>query len=327
MQNSYILFIIIAISSFVITAVLESRLIPMLKRKAAQPIYLEGPRWHQSKDGTPTMGGLAFLIAILITLSVGALFLFIYGEDESALSLILCLLFALSNALIGLVDDMTKLRHKHNKGLSAIQKLVFQSLAAILFLLSRAFFLPQAQILKFGFGEVDFGIIYYPIAFLMLIATVNSANLTDGVDGLASSVAFAIGVAFMYISKDSSGEVFLISSAIIGATSAFLIFNLHPARIFMGDTGSLLLGALVSAGAVALGNPLLIIFLGGVYLIEALSVIIQVIFFKLTGKRVFKMAPLHHHLEQCGFSENTICIIAILLTLILSVPAAMMYLP
>lgn len=326
MQNSYITFMIIAILTFSITAFLEAKLIPILKKKAAQPIYLEGPGWHQSKHGTPTMGGLAFLIAIMASLALGAMILFIYGKDNSSLSLLLCALYALSNALIGLIDDLSKIRHKQNKGLSPMEKLLMQSLAAVLFLVARSFLLSGTEILKFGFGEVDLGAFYYPIAFIMLLATVNSANLTDGIDGLASSVAFAISIALMYISKDQGEEAFLISSAIIGATTAFLIFNLHPARIFMGDTGSLLLGALISASAITLGNPLIIIFLGGVYLIEALSVIIQVVFFKLTGKRVFKMAPIHHHLEQCGLTENTICIIAILATLILSIPAVMLYL-
>jgi phospho-N-acetylmuramoyl-pentapeptide-transferase len=326
-MNNYLLFLIIIISTFSLTVIAERKLIPVLKRGAPQPIYLDGPRWHQSKNGTPTMGGLAFLIAITVSLAAGAVLLLLIGNDKASISLALSLLYAILNTVIGIIDDLTKLRRKHNAGLSAKQKLLFQAFSAILFLAARALIIGETETVIFAFGRVDLGLIYYPIAFIMLIATVNSANLTDGVDGLASSVAFAIAIALAYISHNTNVEVFLISAAVIGATTAFLIFNLHPARIFMGDTGSLLLGALVGASAVSLRNPFLTLLLGGVYLIEALSVLIQVASFKLTGKRVFKMAPLHHHLEQSGMSENAICIIAVLVTLILSLPAAMMYLP
>ena len=154
----------------------------------------------------------------------------------------------------------------------------------------------------------------------------NCANLTDGIDGLASGVAFAIGVSLFYISYNLCYEVCFIAGAIMGGASAFLIFNLHPAKIFMGDTGSLFFGALIASAAIAMGNPLIIIFIGGIYVIEGLSVIIQVIVFKLTGKRVFKMSPVHHHFERCGWSENKICIAAIILTFIFSVPAFIVYL-
>ena len=326
MENNHLVFILVAIITFGLTAGILVKLIPILKRKASQPIYLDGPEWHASKSGTPTMGGLAFLIAITVALLGSVLFLALDGFEKPATSLLLCLGFTILNALIGLIDDLTKIRRKENAGLSPLQKLGLQSISAILLLIGRAYLIGGCEEIVFGFGSVDFGSIYYPLAFIMLIATVNSANLTDGVDGLASSVAFAIATSLMYLSLNTSPEVFLISSATIGATVAFLIFNLHPAKIFMGDTGSLLLGALVSSSAIALGNPLIIIFLGGVYLIEAISVIMQVVVFKVTGKRVFKMAPLHHHLERSGLSEMTICIVAILATFVLSIPAMMMYL-
>ena len=155
----------------------------------------------------------------------------------------------------------------------------------------------------------------------------NSTNLTDGIDGLSSSVAFGIGVSLFYISAALSPETSVIASIIIGATVGFLVFNIHPAKIFMGDTGSLFLGAIVTACAFNLGNPLLIIFIAGVYVIEGFSVVLQVSYYKLTHKRIFKMAPLHHHLEKCGWSENKICIAGILLTFILSLPAYIFYLP
>ena len=166
-----------------------------------------------------------------------------------------------------------------------------------------------------------------PLGTVILLGITNCANLTDGIDGLASGVGFAVGISLFYISCALCKEVSFISASIIGATAGFLVFNLHPAKIFMGDTGSLFLGALGASSAFALGNPLVIIFIGGIYCLEGLSVIIQVAVFKLTKKRVFRMAPLHHHLEKVGWSENRICIVAIILTFIFSIPAFVFYLP
>ena len=160
-----------------------------------------------------------------------------------------------------------------------------------------------------------------------MLGLVNSANLTDGIDGLASSVAFSIGVSLFYISAALSMETAIISSAIIGASIGFLLFNIHPARIFMGDTGSLFFGALVASCAFTLKNPILMLFIAGVYVVEGISVVLQVSYYKLTHKRFFKMAPLHHHLEKCGFTENRICITAIMTTFIVSIPAYIFYLP
>ena len=163
------------------------------------------------------------------------------------------------------------------------------------------------------------------MSLIILVGITNFANLSDGVDGLASSIAFAAGVGLYFISARYFHEAGFISSAIIGATVAFLIFNLHPAKIFMGDTGSLLLGSLVVSSVFSLGNPILILFLGIVYIIEGLSVTLQVAYFKLTKKRLFKMAPFHHHLEKSGWSENKICVSAIIFTLLFSIPAFMLF--
>ena len=313
--------------SFLFTLLIEKILIPALSKKAEQPIYTDGPKWHLSKKGTPTMGGLAFVLSITFSLLLGAIILFFTNDLNSVLSLVICQLFALINALVGIIDDYKKLKKKENKGLSAKEKIILQLIFAILFLIARYYLLSDTTSISFSFGEINLGLLYYPISIIILLGIINCANLTDGIDGLASSVAFSIGVSLLYISSALSTEASLISSAIIGAAVGFLIFNLHPAKIFMGDTGSLYFGALIASCAFSLKNPLLIIFIAGVYILEGCSVIIQVIVYKLTKKRVFKMAPIHHHLEKIGWSENKICIVAILLTFIFSIPVYMFYLP
>jgi len=326
-DNDFPLYAICFFTTLLFTVIAERLLIPFLKKRAAQPIYEEGPAWHLTKSGTPTMGGLAFFVASLLSLSLGSIYLFLSGKSEYATSLLLCLAYAAFNALIGIADDAKKLLKKQNAGLSPKQKLLFQGISAALFLLARYWLLGDRGIISFSFGEFDLGFLYYPLAFFVLLGITNCANLTDGIDGLASSVGFAVAVSLFYISCALSSDVAFIASAIMGATVGFLIFNLNPAKIFMGDTGSLFLGALGAASAIALGNPLLIVFVGGVYVIEGISVILQVLHFKRTGRRLFKMAPLHHHLEKCGWGENRICIVGIIATFLMSVPAFVLYLP
>ena len=301
-----------------VTVVLEAKLIPRLKRSAAQPIYEEGPRWHLRKSGTPTMGGIGFAAPILLIGGISSAILFVLGEGYFAISLILTLGYAAINALIGVIDDTAKIRKQENAGLSPLQKLILQGGAAALFMMLRSSLLGEGTTVNFSFGSFDLGILYYPVVFIMLLGTVNCANLTDGIDGLASGVALAIFVTLATLSVGSNTEVFILAALVCGAMIGFLTFNLNPARIFMGDTGSLFLGALAASGCIALGNPFIILSAGCVYLLEGLSVIIQVSVFKLTGKRAFKMAPLHHHLEKCGWTENTIVIGAIILTLTVS---------
>ena len=326
-DSNFPLYASIFTSTFLISVLLLRFLIPLLQKSGKQPIYEGGPKWHMSKSGTPTMGGLAFLLGITISLLSAAFIMLAMKEDEGAISLLLCLGFAVLNSLVGIFDDLKKLKRKQNDGLKPYEKLLMQGVIAVLFLIMRYFFLNANTVLSFSFGEIDIGLIYYPISIIILLGITNCANLTDGIDGLASGVAFAAGVSLFYISSALCYEVSFISSAIMGATCAFLIFNIHPAKIFMGDTGSLFLGALISASAFALGNPLIIIFIGGVYVIEGVSVILQVFYYKLTKKRLFQMAPIHHHLEKCGFSENRICICAIIATLLFSIPAFIFYLP
>ncbi len=310
-----------------LTILVEIRLIPVLAKNAKQPIYEEGPKWHMKKSGTPTMGGLAFLFAVFCASVFGVLFLCLTKDMRGALSLSVNFAFAFANAAIGVVDDMTKLRHGKNEGLTPKEKLIFQFALAAGFLILRHTLLGETTRLSFAFGQIDLGFFYYPLCLLLTVGIINFANLTDGIDGLAASVAFGIGVSLFYISAALSGEVSFLAATLMGAGMGFLFFNLHPAKIFMGDTGSLFLGALAVSSVYSLGNPLLILPIGGVYVLEGVSVILQVLFFKLTGRRIFRMAPLHHHLEKAGWQENRICLAAVFLTLLFSLPAYILYLP
>lgn len=327
LDNYFPLYVLAFLATLLLTVLLERRLIPALSKSAKQPIYEEGPSWHMKKSGTPTMGGIAFLVAIL-TASLPALLIFLFSDQgDEAISLSILLFYAICNAAIGILDDLKKLKKKQNEGLTASQKLLLQSLAAALFLFLRHTLASDGTAILFSFGWVELGIFYYPLAMLFLLGGVNCANLTDGIDGLAAAVAFGAGLSLFYISSAFIPHVTYLSACLMGTTVGFLFFNLHPAKIFMGDTGSLLLGALISGASFSFSNPILILSFGSIYVIEGISVILQVIFFKATGKRIFKMAPLHHHLEKSGWSENKICLCAIFFTLITSLVAYMLYLP
>jgi phospho-N-acetylmuramoyl-pentapeptide-transferase len=315
------------ILTFTLTVLIEKALIPALSREAKQPIYEGGPSWHKSKSGTPTLGGLAFLLAIIVSLSCFSFFLFEKDMKNEAISVLLCMGFGVLNSSVGIFDDLVKLRKKRNAGLKPYQKLALQFCIATAFLSLRRYLLFNDTKISLSFGEIELGLFYYPICIIILLGITNCANLTDGIDGLAGSVSLATGVSIFYISCALSPAASFVSAAIIGAAVGFLIFNVHPAKIFMGDTGSLLFGALASSVVFALDNPLLIIPTGAIYVIEGLSVILQVLYYKMTKKRLFKMAPLHHHLEKCGWSENKICLTAIILTLVVSIPAYVFYLP
>ncbi len=324
-DNNLILYIFVFLSALILTALSEKRLIPKLQKKAEQPIYDEGPVWHLKKKGTPTMGGIGFLISLLTVLPIICAYLYFSGEKYFATSLALTLSYATVNSLIGILDDRAKIRKKENAGLTPLQKLILQTAAASVFIIARKIFLHSSTEIVFKNATADLGPFYYPLALIMLVATVNCANLTDGIDGIASGVSFAIGIVLAFLSVNASVDVAFVSFALMGIAVGFLFFNLHPAKIFMGDTGSLFLGSLAGACCVSLGNPLIILFVGIVYLFEGLSVILQVLFFKLTKKRLFKMAPFHHHLEKCGWGENKIVIWAIILTLVFSVPASIVF--
>lgn len=318
-------FIVSLMASFLLTVVLSYYIIPILKgHKIGQSIRAEGPSWHSSKAGTPTMGGICFIMAILLT-SAGFTVYYALREEQSRLiPLALTLGLAVFNGLIGFVDDYCKLLKKENEGLKAWQKAVLQTAVAILYIIAlvKTGYLNTALIVPFFNVEIELGWAYYIFAVFLIVGMVNSVNLTDGIDGLASTITLIVSgffavVAFSVISE----SLILIMGALVGAMIGFLIFNVHPAKVFMGDTGSLFLGGILTGAAFLINNPLIIVIAGGVFVAEAMSVIIQVASFKLFGKRVFKMAPVHHHFEKCGWNEVKVVSIFGLVTVLLCIAA------
>lgn len=316
---------ILLFSVFISTLLFTKKLIPKLKMIAKQPIYGDGPSWHMKKSGTPTMGGIGFIIPSLSLVVVAAILNFSLEYTDVGTSLLISLAFCLLNAIVGIWDDITKIMHSRNAGLTPRQKLMLQTLIAIAFLAVRKFVLRDDTRLFLGEQYLDLGFLYYPLALLFILGIVNCANLTDGVDGLEASVSFSIAIFTFLISIGKSTDAWALSAIGIGATLGFLAFNIHPAKIFMGDTGSLFLGALCVCYAFSLKSLPAYILVGGVYVIEGVSVIAQVTAFKTTGKRILKMAPLHHHMEKCGFDENKICIYAILATFVLSAMSLVLF--
>ena len=299
------------IISFIITVIFEPILIPFLRKlKFGQTILEDGPSWHGKKQGTPTMGGIAFILATVVA---GLIF----TKDVKTGGILLCgVLFG----LIGFIDDYIKVVKKQNKGFSASQKFSAQiivSLAYALFLYCN--FDNAEVVIPFMEVNLDLGIFYIPFVMLVLLATSNSANLTDGIDGLAASVGSIISlffaVACSIIAGNTGGAV--MAGALAGGLLGFLIFNAYPAKVFMGDTGSLFIGGLISAVAISAGLEFFLLISAFVFLFEALSVIIQVAVFKRTKKRVFKMAPVHHHFEMCGWKETKVVTVFCLITLAL----------
>lgn len=292
--------------AFAVAMIVGRYYIPWLRKiKAGQEIKDIGPTWHMSKTGTPTMGGIIFISGIILAcLTVG--FDAMRNGDYTH---IFVLLFALVFGAIGFLDDWEKLRKKQNLGLSAKAKFLLQLVAALVFvlLLRKLGYLSTQLYIPFWNVEVHIpDALYFILAAFIIVGTVNAVNITDGVDGLATGTSlpvffFFVAVSFLWGDKYLSLGIF--SSAVLGGLLGFLVFNFNPAKVFMGDTGSLFLGGAVAALAFAYDMPLILITLGIVYIIETMSDIIQVTYFKLThGKRVFKMAPFHHHLEMGGFT-------------------------
>ena len=318
---TYILSFIVA---FGVTAIAGQILIPALRRlKAGQSIREDGPTWHLSKQGTPTMGGLMFILGI------GTAVLTAGWEDlQNGLhNHLYVFLFALVFGIIGFIDDFKKLRHHANEGLTAPQKFLLQLAAAIAFtvLLRRDGYLTPDLYIPFLNIEIVGipWIVYMVFAAFVMVGTVNAVNLTDGVDGLATGVTIPVMLFYVAVSAwYGRSDLITAAAAMAGGLSAFLIYNFHPAKVFMGDTGSLFLGGAVCGMAFALDLPMVIPVVGLIYVVEVLSDIIQVVYFKKTGgKRFFRMAPLHHHLEMGGWSENKLFCVFSGLTLLLCVLA------
>jgi phospho-N-acetylmuramoyl-pentapeptide-transferase len=299
--------------------------IPILKsHKVGQKILDIGPRWHKSKEGTPTMGGICFIIPTLVV-SLG-LFVFasVNGEAKNLIPLALTLLLGVMNALIGFVDDYTKLIKKQNEGLKAYQKFLLQVLSAsfYVFMMTISGNMTTELMIPYFNVTVDLGIFYYVFAIILICGFVNSTNLTDGIDGLCSSIG-AIVAAFFAVASFALNNIssILASAMLIGGCIGFLVYNFHPARVFMGDTGSLYIGGMIMGMAFAINNPLIAVVCGLVFIIETASVMLQVGSFKLTGKRIFKMAPIHHHFEKSGWGEVKIVAVFSALTLVFCVAA------
>lgn len=299
-------FILSFIVAFGVAAIVGQVLIPLLRRmKAGQAIRTDGPTWHMSKQGTPTMGGIMFILAVGIAIAVAGWEEFSRGNWNH----LYVYLFALVFGAIGMVDDFQKLRHHANEGLSAAQKFLLQLAAAIAFTVlmrGQGYLTPNLFI---PFLNVTFPIpwpVYMVFAAFVMVGTVNAVNLTDGIDGLATGVTIPVALFYMAVSGwFGRNDLAILAAALAGGLAAFLIYNFHPAKVFMGDTGSLFLGGMVCGLAFALDIPLVIPIIGLVYVAEVLSDIIQVAYFKKThGKRFFRMAPLHHHLELGGWSET-----------------------
>ena len=329
-MNYKILFAAALVLTFLFTVLISRKLIPALKsRKMGQKILDIGPRWHKSKEGTPTMGGLAFIIAMMVVGAACAVYLFIIDGKEAGLPFVFTLALGLAGGLIGCIDDRAKLRNQRNDGLTAAQKFLLQLGAAALYLIGMAVVCKMGTELYIPYvgTTFDLGIFYYVISLILICGIMNSVNLTDGIDGLASSVTLAVGVFFAVCgfingACEPDGALVSLGALIVGGCAGFLVYNLNPARVFMGDTGSLFLGGLVVGGAFMMGNPLIVVVCGLVYIIETASVMLQVSYFKLThGKRLFKMSPIHHHFEKCGWSENKVVIVFTAVTVIFSVVA------
>ncbi|MGN0243445.1 MAG: phospho-N-acetylmuramoyl-pentapeptide-transferase [Lachnospiraceae bacterium] len=317
MSYSTLLPILIA---FIISALSGLIMIPFLKKlKFGQFVRDDGPESHLKKSGTPTMGGLIILTSIVIT----SLFYI-----RSYPQIIPILFVTLGFGLIGFLDDYIKIVMKRSLGLTSLQKMIGQFVVALVF---GIYMMQQEEVglgmvIPFSHGkELQLGIFFLPVLIFVVLGTVNGANFTDGLDGLASSVTMLIAVFFSVVAIGTKAGIAPITCAVVGALLGFLVYNVYPARVFMGDTGSLALGGFVASTAYMLQMPLFIIIVAFIYLLEVVSVIIQVAYFKKTGKRIFKMAPIHHHFELCGWPETKVVAIFSIVTALLCLIGLLAY--
>lgn len=316
-MKSVLTILFTTLAAFVVALILGRVTIPALHAlKAGQSIREIGPKWHNNKAGTPTMGGIVFMLASLVCLISG---LILHVKTH-----IMVLAFAFAFGLIGFIDDFIKVKLKHNEGLTAIQKFLLQLIVSAVYLfvlnykglLTCDILIPFTSI-KWVIGKTTIGkILYIAFAAFAIIGTVNAVNLTDGIDGLATGVTMPVMVFFTVacILKEKFALA-IFPAALFGGLAGFLCYNFHPAKVFMGDTGSLFLGGAVCGLAFALDAPLILLLVGIIYIIETISVIMQVGYFKLThGKRIFKMTPIHHHFEMSGWSEIKIWLVFVGIT-------------
>lgn len=334
--------LLIPIVSFIIAGVIGKFLIPFMHKisfgQTIEKFVGSKLESHQKKQGTPIMGGFMFIISSVVMTIVGYVLYRVSTLDITAtetsknlLRMFACLIYALCFCGIGFADDYTKAVKKQNLGLTPKQKMLFQFIFSGLFLAVLYFLGDTSTEIDFIFASVDFGVLYYPIMILFMIFLSNAVNLTDGIDGLCGSVTVITMLALSTIcGLMSLNEISIFAIAIAGGCLGFLIWNLHPAKIFMGDTGSMFLGGSFVAIGMCTHKHLLVVLIGLIYVCEALSVVIQVTYFKITkrlygeGRRIFKMTPIHHHFELCGFSEYKIVITFSIVSLIAGVIAVML---
>lgn len=331
--------IIAAVTGFIITALSGAVIIPFLRKlKFGQTIREDGPKWHMEKQGTPTMGGIMIFLGVFAAIAVSLVYAFsvknsVYDELKDTFSFVqIAAAFGLSLGMgfIGFIDDYLKVVKKRNLGLTAKQKTALQGLVTLGYLITlylsgmNETYIPIAGWIKIDSG---IGLIFWPIAFFFIYGFVNAVNLTDGVDGLASSVTLVVCCFFMfvcgYLTFMSANAL---AAALSGALVGFLVWNAHPAKVFMGDTGSLFLGGAVVGLSFCIERPVILILVGVIYLAEAFSVVLQVAYFKKTKKRLFKMSPIHHHFELSGWKEEKIVIVFSAVTLVFSALSALIIL-
>ena len=311
----------ILLITFAISVICGIITIPMLKKlKIGQIERDDGPASHLKKQGTPTMGGIIMIVAIIIATVGACIFFSVTNNQELIKRLIPLLIITIAFGMIGFIDDFKKLVLKNTDGLKPKYKMLGLLIIAVIYVLFLVYGFNLGTDTYIPIFKIYINIpvfLYIPLAVLVILSTTNAINLTDGVDGLASSVSCLIVTCLTVIGiSNQMYEVSIFGSIVIGATLGFLIFNLHPAKVFMGDTGSLMLGGVISSIALYLKMPLLLVLIAIIPVLEALSDIIQVMYYKKTGKRVFKMAPLHHHFELSGWKENKIVVVFSLITLI-----------
>ena len=319
--------VISAVVCFGITALLGFVAIPALKRlKFGQTILDIGPAWHKSKNGTPTMGGVMFIAGVIISFVVGLAIMWASGNinmdevgSQKLAKAISAVIMALLFGFVGFVDDLIKVKKKQNEGLKPMQKIIMQVLIIAAFFTSHIIAGDTSTVITFPFlGQLDFGIFYYIVMGLGILYLVNAVNLTDGVDGLCSSVTLVYCAAYVVIcSLLGMSEMGLVSAAAGAGCLGFMVWNLHPAKVMMGDTGSMFLGGIVTAVGIGTGTEFVMVICCAVYIWEALSVLIQMTYFKIThGKRLFKMTPIHHSFEIRGWKEGKIVAVFSLLELL-----------
>lgn len=325
--------LIAAALAFAVTVLIGMPTINWLRKmKFGQKILEIGPKWHMNKQNIPTMGGFMFIIGIAAAVLALAVLLqsgLLGGGFAVTPNYFAVPLVALAYGMTGMIDDWAKIRKKQNAGLSAKQKLLLQIVVAGVFLsllrltgsLTELIWIPGTDI-RFGMPWV----IYLVCAIVVMVGCDNAVNLTDGIDGLAASVTVPVGIFFALVgARTGNPAVMVFAGALVGALLAFLLFNFNPAKVFMGDTGSLFLGGAVGGLAFACDMPLILLLVGLIYILETLSVILQVTYFKATGgKRLFKMAPIHHHFEMCGWSERKIVAICTAITVLMCILAWML---